>query len=133
MDITQREENNLSEADIMTAFNRFFIDDGYSFCLSDSRLKSIQTDHIEKTPELNWCQLKFSNCEPKSYNIQVSQQSSKKFIREVNKFNFKTLKELCRELKLEESGTKYSLKRRLGRLRIEHILTGKPILSIYKI
>lgn len=133
MDIIANKEYNLSDKEIMSAFNSFFIDDGYSFHLSDRRLKSIRTDHIEKNHELNWCQLQFSNCEPKGYNIQVTPQSSKKFMKELNKFNFKTLKELCKELKLEESGTKSSLKKRLVRLRIEHILSGKPILAIYKI
>ena len=133
MELILNEENNLNDKEIMSAFNKFFIDDGYSFCLSNSRLKSINTEHIEKTPKLNWCQLKFSNCKPKTYELRVSPQSTKKFIREINKFNFKTLKEISRELNLKEDGNKGTLKKRLIRLRIEHILAGKPILAIYKI
>ena len=124
----------LSDEDIMSAFNTFFFDDDYSFCLSDKRLKSIYTEHIEKTPKLNWCQLEFSNCKSKIFNITLDNpQSNEKFIKELNKFNFKTLKKISNELNLEDSGVKHTLKKRLIRLRIEHILLGKPIFSIFKI
>ena len=133
MELISTEENNLTDTEIMSAFNNFFIDDGYSFCLSDSRLKSIHTDHIETPPALNWCQLKFSNCKSKTYELDVAPQSTKKFISELNKFNFKTLKEICRELNVEEHGGKSTLKKRLILLRIEHILAGKPIMTMYKV
>lgn len=123
----------LNDKDAISAFNRFFIEDTYTFCLSDNRLKSVYTEHIEKNPNLNWCQLKFSNCNPKPYDIRVSPQSTKMFIKELNKFNFKTLKELSRELNLEQKGSKKTLKKQLVRLRIDHILTGKSIISIHKI
>ena len=137
MKLSIQGDESLTEEEIESAFNKFFIDDGYSFCLSDNRLKSIKTEHIEKTPELNWCQLKFSNCNRKPYNISVatldSPQSNKKFISELNKFNFKTLKEICRTLDLKDEGIKSFLKKRLIRLRIDNILTGKPIITINKL
>jgi len=132
-----QEEESLTEQEIKSAFNKFFIDDGYSFCISDSRLKSIKTEHIEKSPELNWCQLKFSNCTKKTYNIGIAGlgvvQSNKKFIRELNKFNFKILKEICLTLNLEAIGNKSSLKKRIIRLRIDNILIGSPLITIHKI
>jgi len=122
----------LNDKDALSAFDRFFIKDSYSFCLSDKRLKSVYTEHIEKTPKLNWCQLKFNNCNSKSYDIRVSQQSTKMFTKELNKFQFKTLKEIASDLGLEHKSSKKNIKKQIARLRIDHILMGKPIISIHK-